>query len=651
MVRSNKGKLVEAAAGSKSLTQMLRPTQRAAVNVINSCPDAADAPETSPASQALQSLSVDGDNSCDRACLSPEQAPPETHQSVDVVVPTTGGACTPVVTCLEDEFKWAQHNFCVAGRELSGRPPLDLYCEHAAQTMSTAFSGIDAAGVAENIMTCAAQGLLLERSAGVTSPLQRGHHLCAIEWDPQCRIELKMMPHPPQCIFGDVMNFCSHSLQNYCAHLVDYDFEVLNPLFLEPGAVSLVSYCYACEKQCTYKHSHGHVQGSPCTDFSSMGTLKGTCGKTICYWLAWSTLMLMVRPFWVVCENVKSFPVWIVEAMFGHIYDIHSAVLCGTSLGKAARRERRYTLMTLRSAVCLTRPLSDATRLFGRVAAQSHSWRNYLLAGTSELRSELRWAYNRASCIMQLDGMESLDADLFEKALNDGETERKELFLSEYNGAHKVLSLGQNPDHQQTMSGEQILHCITRSCHLMWSTDHGRWLSVREMLLAQGFPTFDTALAAVQPHCPNNLSHVSSFNVSRIQRGMSSRNRVAVSHQCGNTMQVDVVGTVLFWVSLFVRRAPSVALSLAPSVQRVLASPVTPTSTTAATPHRAHSRIRLMDESESQDSLSCSTSSGPSASTSSVPASVSKRRRTSSQLRAWSAESLKFKNVASPEPH
>ena len=161
MVRSNKWKLVEAAAGSKSLTQMLRPTQRAAVNVINSCPDAADAPETSPASQALQSLSVDGDNSCDRACLSPEQAPPETHQSVDVVVPTTGGACTPVVTCLEDEFKWAQHNFCVAGRELSGRPPLDLYCEHAAQTMSTAFSGIDAAGVAENIMTFAAQGLLL----------------------------------------------------------------------------------------------------------------------------------------------------------------------------------------------------------------------------------------------------------------------------------------------------------------------------------------------------------------------------------------------------------------------------------------------------------------------------------------------------------
>ena len=185
----------------------------------------------------------------------------------------------------------------------------------------------------------------------------------------------------------------------------------------------------------------------------------------------------------------------------------------------------------------------------------------------------------------------------------------------------------------------------------MWSTDHGRWLSVREMLLAQGFPTFDTALAAVQPHCPNNLSQVSSFNVSRIQRGMSSRNRVAVSHQCGNTMQVDVVGTVLFWVSLFVRRAPSVAPSLAPSVQRVLASPVTPTSTTAATPHRAHSRIRLMDESESQDSLSCSTSSGPSASTSYVPASVSKRRRTSSQLRAWSAESLKFKNVASPQPH
>ena len=520
---------------------------------------------------------------------------------------------TPVVTCLQDEFKWSQNHFHVAASECEpdACSPLDLFRCHIAGTYSTAFSGIDAVGVATNMLCASAQNL----TDG--SQLVRGKHLCAIEWNGECITELKMMPHGPCCCFGNVMSFCSPDLQMYCKTLAEFGYEELKPMFIRPGQVGTRAHCYMCDKECNYRHTHGHIQGSPCTDFSSMGAQKGTNGSTICFWLAWAALMLLVRPFWLICENVKGFPTYIVEDVVRALYDVHSTVLCGTALGKAGRRERRYTLLTLRSVVSLTRSLSDVVPVFGRRVAPSHTWRNYLLANEGELKSELNWAFRRTNDVIKLD--DPLESN-FEKALLDTERERKQAYLDEYNGQHKVLSLGQNPCFSQTMSSETTLHCITRSCHIMWSADHNRWLTVREMLLAQGFPTFDVALSVVQPRGHVETVPMTSFNIGRIQRGFSSRQRVSVSHQCGNTMQVDVVGTILFWVALYVRSCAVPA--------RPLQLPSIP-----MTPERDY---QIESQTETQTSDDTDTRSHTS-----VPSSVAKKRRTSSMLRSWSAESSK----------
>ena len=73
------------------------------------------------------------------------------------------------------------------------------------------------------------------------------------------------------------------------------------------------------------------------------------------------------------------------------------------------------------------------------------------------------------------------------------------------------------------------------------------------MLLAQSFPTTNSALAsacgdaAVSPLC--------SFNISRPQAGLPSRQLSAMAHQAGNTMCTNVVGSVLCWLFLYLKKA------------------------------------------------------------------------------------------------
>ena len=468
-----------------------------------------------------------------------------------------------VVASLRDELAWASDNFSVASAEHKPSPSCvsveSLFTARQTDTISTAFSGIDATGVATNInrAECVHRlsfGGSAEPSCCVQLPAHR--HTAAIEFNQHCVHELDLMPGGPECVFGDVMGFCSPALRRHCSLLSEFDLDTLKPMFLAPGAVRATAPCLKHGCLCPYVHSDGHVQGSPCTDFSARGNRLETAGPTICYWLAWTALMLLVRPVWMLCENVEQFPVQIVHDMFQHLYDVSSVVLCGTNFGKPVRRRRRYTLLVLRSRATLSRPLSSVTD-FHRPRSPDHTWHNYKCAVRGEQLAELRWAYGRKTntAVTKLDTVSEFTREHWHNALLPAEQERLRNYLSGHDCSKSVISVGQDPLVSPTYSGAQVLHCITRSCHIMWAEPWGRWLTVREMLLAQGFPTSQFALACVQHKEESDvLTPVTSFNCSRLSKMLPPRDRPDVAHQCGNSMQVEVVGACVFFATLYVHK-------------------------------------------------------------------------------------------------
>ena len=106
---------------------------------------------------------------------------------------------TAVCDRLESAFLWpdyALQKLIDAGWSLShvGRCLRRL-------SMSTAFSGIDAPGVAAALI-CKRYGLMTGDTVQIPN-------LAAIELTQECRAELQLLPEPPRCLYGDILAFAS----------------------------------------------------------------------------------------------------------------------------------------------------------------------------------------------------------------------------------------------------------------------------------------------------------------------------------------------------------------------------------------------------------------------------------------------------------
>ena len=113
------------------------------------------------------------------------------------------------------------------------------------------------------------------------------------------------------------------------------------------------------------------------------------------------------------------------------------------------------------------------------------------------------------------------------------------------------------------MSTEDTLHTIIRNAHVLWAESFGRWFTSREALLAQGFPVTNDALSWSQQSAPE-IKPLCSFNISRLQSNFASRSRVAMMHQAGNAMNVNVVGSVLLFAMIQVKEVASSSGAVVP---------------------------------------------------------------------------------------
>ena len=479
-----------------------------------------------------------------------------------------------LVSNLDDEFRWAEHNMNVIGDG-------DVDSLHAFlnESHSSAFSGISSDQVAKNTWHANCE-------AHCCQPIPHGEYTAAIEWNHHAADELICLPFGPSCVFSDVLDFAMPQVKSCALASVECgqaSFDSLASLFFAKGAVGQHAPCRRHGKHCCFKRCKGNVSGSPCTDFSSMGTKHGECGPTTMFFLCWAALMRIVAPHWILAENVEAFPVRLLKIAFGHMYEIHTHIFSNVDFGKAGRRVRRYSLMTLRTIVRLTRELSDCTVLFGRRRAKEHTWRNYFTASIAEQIAELRWAYQRptidASSCLPLDGATELSSAHFHAGLTKFEQERLELYKRDFDAANCVVSLNQNPEEQATTSTTDELHTVIRNCHLLWSEVHGRWLTGRECLLTQGVPTTNSSLAACQRRSSSKRP-MSSFNVLRRDFNLGNRLRTEMAHQAGNMMSVQVIGSIQMFMGMYIKRditLPSPCRPLVPS--RMLMTPPSSTST------------------------------------------------------------------------
>ena len=129
---------------------------------------------------------------------------------------------------------------------------------------------------------------------------------------------------------------------------------------------------------------------------------------------------------------------------------------------------------------------------------------------------------------------------LFFDALSDNERTYLERYSYLCEGVPGcIVQLNQNPDARprSNLSNTKRVFTVTKSAHLLWSVDHQRWLTNRELLLLAAFPVVSDAPRGVQ--C--------SFHTDREQLGLPRRSRAVVTAQVGNSMNVHCVGVALVW--------------------------------------------------------------------------------------------------------
>ena len=84
--------------------------------------------------------------------------------------------------------------------------------------------------------------------------------------------------------------------------------------------------------------------------------------------------------------------------------------------------------MTLRGSRSMTTSLSESVSIFGRQRGQ-HTWRDYLVADTGELRNEVCWGFNRTSCTdLPVDNITAFSRKRFMAGLPLFEKDRRSFF-------------------------------------------------------------------------------------------------------------------------------------------------------------------------------------------------------------------------------
>ena len=104
----------------------------------------------------------------------------------------------------------------------------------------------------------------------------------------------------------------------------------------------------------------GEVAGTVCVAWSSMGSGSGWLAASCIPFFIWLSLVVHKRPHFIIHECTPRFEIEIFQKALGTWYDIQTICLSPTDLGIPASRDRRYTVMLLKTALAPVMKLDSA---------------------------------------------------------------------------------------------------------------------------------------------------------------------------------------------------------------------------------------------------------------------------------------------------
>ncbi len=459
-----------------------------------------------------------------------------------------------LVASPSDLFRWPSRFVrwaSLACQHHCGDP--DRYARRLAScTLSTSFSGVCTPSCALEALSLASacDGNAATSDIGSNSEF---NYLYAIERDPECLRELQTLPRRPSCLHGDITSFLAPGVIERCDALgAKPPWTDLARILFEDGAVRLYADCIMHGKACHLVRAWLHVAGCPCVDWSSLGSKSKCTGHTMRLFLIWCRHRILLGDRHIIIENVKDFDVNIVLTIFQSWYHVDCVMLDGSDFAMPVHRARRYIVLTHRSCV-LSRAVEHIVGDLGRQRSPNFTYADLLTATDSELRLELSWSSNRA--LRRKRPHKQLPfghPSAFECSLADWEFDN----LVEYRNIspNHVYGLAQDPKSKfKSISGESTLQTVVKHCHIMWIDHLNRFMTGRELLAAQGFPSYISLARYMQPWLDDTDTPAAlcSFNRSRAALGLAPRQRKRFGHMAGNAMCVPVVGAVMLWVLVY----------------------------------------------------------------------------------------------------
>eukprot|EP00971_Amphidinium_carterae_P144799 2868950-Amphidinium_carterae.3 len=210
--------------------------------------------------------------------------------------------------------------------------------------MSSAFSGIGAADVA---MGCIVNGLDLRLDQKPTVA-----NKFAIEKFKESQFELRCLPHPPECLFGDMCDVINKKVkQTLLSNVSKMSFENLVKVASRSQFCESECWCLQHDQMCKPVRVDLHVAGPPCVDFSRQGQQQGVNGPSILCFVCWCAQRLSLGDKAILHENVAQFPVHLLERFFSDTYIVQTVVVNSAILGHACDRERRLTWLLRKTEV------------------------------------------------------------------------------------------------------------------------------------------------------------------------------------------------------------------------------------------------------------------------------------------------------------
>ena len=250
------------------------------------------------------------------------------------------------------------------------------------------------------------------------------------------------------------------------------------------------------------KEADVHVAGTPCTDFSSRGSLNKTEGATMVPFLAWAAERRRVQEKWILQENVLAFDTDFLSDCLSDLYHVQAVQLDPAEYLWPVVRKRKYTLLKHKFKTGpVTCPINRFAKWFLHCSRQNAAqavadaavqclgsgtgvvaWDMFFVAPPEELALELSWAAGRPKsswtgsppkdrnakvAFTAQQACDCSDGGIFWQVLTANEQKFLRQYAQIFPGV--AYSLNQDPNFGATHSSRSHLHCLIKNTGILWS--------------------------------------------------------------------------------------------------------------------------------------------------------------------------------------